>query len=827
MSKQIPLVSIRMDAETPDPTEMKTGVEIVDATQAAPSPGPESPASETSETPRMKASIVFGPPGSGAAASEDVALSMSSDQQPVNMEAESQSCCCSYVFVVVSIVFFAGQIFAGWTQLQEKDLCAKMTGKPVLVTLSDTQAAKWRHLERNCRKDVVSSSGESSEAAGISLLCRMMNSDGCGKDDENCFWKLNQKQEVYKFYADESQKSPADWRSRLLGFNDVEFSMFFRNSDPLPDCCCSQISDLKVYSTTAEKPGQHWCNLVSGECWCVRPGRNWTSGSEKPANGTEIYNRELKKRLQSCSSGDGDKCLLEEEEILTNLKVHDLKYSSYIKVPEGDLGLSWEEDAFEGNRTGHEVTNKQLIAELSVQKARHTFKPNKWEELKVQNITFDSYVKLASALEWKNIGSAKPTEGIESRNSDLSTALQASSNLTRKEWEGTGEELSLDLFVKAGDSYFQPVTKYWKPAWNYLNPIDVDQPNPDRICTWANQSEPNTTNVTNLDRTTNHSTAVTAQTLRPAWKRLNATDAENISSMMTPKNCLMTLQETQSYPVKGFGRFKGKLHDHNLGWIDFFLACASFLGILISIWERSESTSKRSPWCVGWVEDFYDSITVARVVSCFIGLIHLGLQAWIQAFLICSEVQDYVKLALSLYGPMTTSIDLLRHNSLGLKWKRVEISTSGTEIKNESLAAALQSKMRFTHQEWRSFQESNIRVDSVIKVDDQYFTPDPTDVVFTFRSFQCRGWLFGLCFGIFTGGFVMCLGLYLHLVFKDAKSFTLTQNFYITEKSVDMTYNAAGIILISVSSVFLVLVLWCIRKVYIQQNTCRHRTAHG
>ena len=62
-------------------------------------------------------------------------------------------------------------------------------------------------------------------------------------------------------------------------------------------------------------------------------------------------------------------------------------------------------------------------------------------------------------------------------------------------------------------------------------------------------------------------------------------------------------------------------------------------------------------------------------------------------------------------------------------------------------------------------------------------------------------------FGIFTGGLVLLGGLYLHLNFKDAKPFTLTQDFYIAEKSVDMTCNCVGIILISVSSVFLFCIL--------------------
>ena len=157
MSKQNPLVSLKTDAESPyttemktdaeipDTTEKKTDVEIVDAAQPAPSPEPEISATPSA---KMEASLVFGPPG--AANVEDVAISMSSDQQPVNLKPRSQSmldkfscglysCAKRYgILFIFSMVRFGSQVWVDWEQLQQKDLCAKMTGKTVLVTLSDT-----------------------------------------------------------------------------------------------------------------------------------------------------------------------------------------------------------------------------------------------------------------------------------------------------------------------------------------------------------------------------------------------------------------------------------------------------------------------------------------------------------------------------------------------------------------------------------------------------------------------------------------------------------------------------------------------------------------
>ena len=63
--------------------------------------------------------------------------------------------------------------------------------------------------------------------------------------------------------------------------------------------------------------------------------------------------------------------------------------------------------------------------------------------------------------------------------------------------------------------------------------------------------------------------------------------------------------------------------------------------------------------------------------------------------------------------------------TLALKWREAgsEVRTKGTEIKNERLAAALQSNATFRKEEWEGFQVQNVTMDSCIKVGESYFIP--------------------------------------------------------------------------------------------------------
>jgi hypothetical protein len=62
-------------------------------------------------------------------------------------------------------------------------------------------------------------------------------------------------------------------------------------------------------------------------------------------------------------------------------------------------------------------------------------------------------------------------------------------------------------------------------------------------------------------------------------------------------------------------------------------------------------------------------------------------------------------------------------STLALKWKEAgsERPSTGTEIKNESLAAALQTKVEFKKEEWRKFQVADLYSDSYIKAGNRYF----------------------------------------------------------------------------------------------------------
>jgi hypothetical protein len=63
--------------------------------------------------------------------------------------------------------------------------------------------------------------------------------------------------------------------------------------------------------------------------------------------------------------------------------------------------------------------------------------------------------------------------------------------------------------------------------------------------------------------------------------------------------------------------------------------------------------------------------------------------------------------------------------ALGLKWKEAgsEKPSTGTEIKNELLAAALQKKVEFKKEEWEDFKVTDLSIDSYIKAVNRYFKP--------------------------------------------------------------------------------------------------------
>jgi hypothetical protein len=63
--------------------------------------------------------------------------------------------------------------------------------------------------------------------------------------------------------------------------------------------------------------------------------------------------------------------------------------------------------------------------------------------------------------------------------------------------------------------------------------------------------------------------------------------------------------------------------------------------------------------------------------------------------------------------------------TLGLKWKEAgsEKPSTGTEIQNKFLAAALQKQDEFTQEEWAKFQVAGLSSNSYIKAGDRYFKP--------------------------------------------------------------------------------------------------------
>jgi Ca2+-binding EF-hand superfamily protein len=78
-----------------------------------------------------------------------------------------------------------------------------------------------------------------------------------------------------------------------------------------------------------------------------------------------------------------------------------------------------------------------------------------------------------------------------------------------------------------------------------------------------------------------------------------------------------------------------------------------------------------------------------------------------------------------------------------LKWKDVgsEKPSTGTEIKNEPLAAALQEKVEFKEEEWDQFDLADLSADSYIKAGNHYFTQAENIGYISEDSEFAQGWL--------------------------------------------------------------------------------------
>jgi len=85
--------------------------------------------------------------------------------------------------------------------------------------------------------------------------------------------------------------------------------------------------------------------------------------------------------------------------------------------------------------------------------------------------------ELASGLEWAYFGSEQPATGKELVHAGLSKALQEKTKFEKYEWYiyhgelfGKGEALEMQHFIKSGDDFFRPTTKWSVWTHGYLPP---------------------------------------------------------------------------------------------------------------------------------------------------------------------------------------------------------------------------------------------------------------------------------------------------------------------------------------------------------------------
>ncbi len=75
-------------------------------------------------------------------------------------------------------------------------------------------------------------------------------------------------------------------------------------------------------------------------------------------------------------------------------------------------------------------------------------------------------------------------------------------------------------------------------------------------------------------------------------------------------------------------------------------------------------------------------------------------------------------------------VQALKTYTIGLKWEEIgsKKPSTGTEIENDVLSAALQDKVEFKKEEWESFQVANLSSNRYIRAGNRYFKPADTDV---------------------------------------------------------------------------------------------------
>ena len=135
------------------------------------------------------------------------------------------------------------------------------------------------------------------------------------------------------------------------------------------------------------------------------------------------------------------------EQSLSQFKPEVVVWSGHT-LPWNVIGLKWHKTNVAPS-SGDKLTNPELVDALK----------SKLE---------------SSGLAWHKIGKTRPSKGTELTNEKLAKALQTKLEFGQVEWDAFGVKgITIDHFIKAGDSYFQPVVDFTQAEWDKFDMKDL------------------------------------------------------------------------------------------------------------------------------------------------------------------------------------------------------------------------------------------------------------------------------------------------------------------------------------------------------------------
>ncbi len=289
---------------------------------------------------------------------------------------------------------------------------------------------------------------------------------------------------------------------------------------------------------------------------------------------------------------------------------------------------------------------------------------------------------LTLGLKWKEAGYQKPSTGTEIKNELLAAALQRKVEFQKEELEKFQvANLSSDSYIKVGHRYFKPIA--------LLNGREISKEEFEKLCESAVQRHKENFQVADLSGDSYIKAG--DRYFKPAVSSKEAFVAD-LSS-----DSYIYAGDRYLKPAESAKEVFAVTHFSGLKWKEAGSEKPS-TGTEINNERLAEALQKK----VEFNKAEWDKFQVADLSS--------------DSYIYAGD--RYFKPAVSAKGAFAVT-----HS--GLKWKEAgsEKPSTGTEIKNERLAEALQKKVEFNKEEWDDFQVADLSSDSYIYASDRYFKP--------------------------------------------------------------------------------------------------------